>query len=56
MPEMEIVIKLRNSAHIQPKIVIGGAAVTKKFAEEIGAGTYAKDAMETVRYVKPLKK
>lgn len=56
MPEMEIVIKLRNSAHIQPKIVIGGAAVTKKFAEEIGADAYAKDAMETVRYVKSLKK
>ena len=56
MPEMEIVVKLKNSAHIQPKIVIGGAAVTRKFAEEIGADAYAKDAMDTAKYVKSLKK
>lgn len=56
MPEMEIVVKLRNEAHIQPKIIIGGAAVTKKFAEEIGADAYARDAMETAKFVKSLKK
>ena len=56
MPEMEIVVKLRNSAHIQPKIIIGGAAVTKKFADEIGADAYAKDAMETAKFIKSLKK
>ena len=56
MPEMEIVVKLKNSAHIQPKIIIGGAAVTRKFADEIGADAYAKDAMDTAKYVKSLKK
>ena len=28
---------------------VGGAAVTRKFAEEIGAAGYAKDAMEAVQ-------
>jgi 5-methyltetrahydrofolate--homocysteine methyltransferase len=56
MPEMEKVVKIRNTAHIQPKIIIGGAAVTKKYADEIGADAYAKDAVETARYVKSLKK
>lgn len=56
MPEMEKVVKIRNTAHIQPKIIIGGAAVTKKYAEEIGADAYARDAVETAKYVKSLKK
>jgi len=56
MPEMEKVIKIKNTAHIQPKIIVGGAAVTKKYAEEIGADAYAKDAVETAKYVKSLKK
>ncbi|MDR1195479.1 MAG: homocysteine S-methyltransferase family protein [Endomicrobium sp.] len=56
MPEMEKVVKIRNTAHIQPKIIIGGAAVTKKYADEIGADAYAKDAVETAKYVKSLQK
>ena len=56
MPEMEKVIKIRNAAHIQPKIIVGGAAVTKKYADEIGADAYAKDAVETAKYIKSLKK
>lgn len=56
MPEMEKVVKIRNSAHIQPKIIIGGAAVTQKYADEIGADAYARDAVETAKYVKSLKK
>jgi 5-methyltetrahydrofolate--homocysteine methyltransferase len=56
MPEMEKVVKMRNEAHIRPKIIIGGAAVTKKYADEIGADAYAKDAVETAKYVKSLKK
>jgi len=55
MPEMEKTVRLRNSARIQPKIIIGGAAVTKKFADEIGADAYAKDAMETAKYIKQIK-
>jgi 5-methyltetrahydrofolate--homocysteine methyltransferase len=38
------------------KIIIGGAAVTEKFAKEIGADAYAKDAMETAEYMKTLQK
>ena len=56
MPEMEKVIKIKNTAHIQPKIIVGGAAVTKKFADEIGADAYAKDAVETAKYVKSIVK
>jgi 5-methyltetrahydrofolate--homocysteine methyltransferase len=36
------------------KVVIGGAAVTSRFAEEIGADAYATDANEAVRAVKKL--
>ncbi len=32
------------------KTVVGGAVLTKEYAEKIGADKYAKDAMETVRY------
>ena len=32
------------------KIVVGGAVLTKDYADKIGADKYAKDAMEGVRY------
>jgi 5-methyltetrahydrofolate--homocysteine methyltransferase len=32
------------------KIVVGGAVLTKEYADAIGADKYCKDAMETVRY------
>jgi 5-methyltetrahydrofolate--homocysteine methyltransferase len=56
MPEMEIVVKLKNAARVPAKIIIGGAAVTEKFAKEIGADAYARDAMEAAEYVKTLQK
>ena len=56
MPEMETIVKLRNAEHVPTKIIIGGAAVTEKFAKEIGADAYAKDAMETAEYIKTLQK
>ncbi|GHT54187.1 5-methyltetrahydrofolate--homocysteine methyltransferase [Endomicrobiia bacterium] len=56
MPEMETVVKLRNAEHVPTKIIIGGAAVTEKFAKEIGADAYAEDAMETAEYIKALQK
>jgi 5-methyltetrahydrofolate--homocysteine methyltransferase len=56
MPEMETVVKLRNVARIPAKIIVGGAAVTEKFAKEIGADAYARDAMEAAGYVKTLRK
>jgi len=54
MPEMEKAVNLRNALGVKAKIIVGGAAVTKKFADEIGADSYAKDAMETARYIKGL--
>ncbi|MBR4762434.1 MAG: cobalamin-dependent protein, partial [Clostridia bacterium] len=32
------------------KIVVGGAVMTREYADRIGADQYAKDAMETVRF------
>ena len=54
MPEMEKCVKLRNYLNLAVKIMVGGAAVTKKYADEIGADAYGKDAMETAKYVKRL--
>ncbi|OEG69230.1 hypothetical protein ATZ36_10695 [Candidatus Endomicrobiellum trichonymphae] len=56
MPEMEMVVKLKNAARVPAKIIVGGAAVTEKFAKEIGADAYARDAMEAAGYVKTLQK
>jgi methanogenic corrinoid protein MtbC1 len=36
------------------KIVVGGAPVTRQWAEEIGADGYAKDAMSAVTLVRSL--
>ncbi|MDR0401519.1 MAG: homocysteine S-methyltransferase family protein [Endomicrobium sp.] len=55
MPEMETIVKLRDINNISSKIIIGGAAVTEKFAKEIKADAYAKDAIEAVAYIKSLK-
>ncbi|MDR3071062.1 MAG: homocysteine S-methyltransferase family protein [Endomicrobium sp.] len=54
MPEMEIIVNLRNTANTRAKIIIGGAAVTDKFAKEIGADAYAKDAVGAAKYIKTL--
>ncbi|GMO67068.1 MAG: homocysteine S-methyltransferase family protein [Endomicrobiia bacterium] len=56
MPEMETIIKLRDMSHIPTKIIIGGAAVTEKFAKEIRADAYAKDAMEAASYIRTIQK
>jgi 5-methyltetrahydrofolate--homocysteine methyltransferase len=55
MPEMEKAVKLRDAMKIKIPIMIGGAAVTKRFADEISADFYGKDAVETARYVQELK-
>ena len=43
-------VKLINEQLPEVKTVVGGAVLTKEFAEQIGATFYAKDAMETVRF------
>jgi methanogenic corrinoid protein MtbC1 len=36
------------------KVVLGGAAVTEKFSDEVGADAYGADANDAVRKVKDL--
>ena len=50
VPAMEETIReLRRSAP-WCRVVVGGAVLTREYAESIGADRYAADAMETVRY------
>ena len=50
MREMVAEIKASTDA----KIIVGGAVVTRKFAQEIGADGYGKDAAEAVREIEKL--
>lgn len=50
VPAMEETIKLLKKDAPWCKTVVGGAVLTKEYADKIGADKYAKDAMETVRY------
>lgn len=56
MMRMKDVIELAAKKNCASKIIIGGAAVTESFAEEIGAHGYSKDAAECVRLVERLLK
>ncbi len=38
------------------KTVVGGAVLTREFADKMGADFYAKDAMETVRFAQSISK
>ena len=50
VPAMEAtILQLRKNAP-WCKIVVGGAVLTREYADQIGADHYAADAMETVRY------
>jgi len=50
VPAMEETIRRLREKAPWCKIVVGGAVLTKEYAEKIGADRYAEDAMETVRY------
>ncbi len=47
---MEETIKLLKKELPEVKTVVGGAVMTKEYADMIGAAHYSKDAMETVRF------
>lgn len=53
---MEETIKLLKQKAPWCKTVVGGAVLTKDYADKIGADKYAKDAMETVRYAEEVIK
>jgi len=54
MPQMENVVKALKDGGASVKVMIGGAPVTQKFADEIGADGYAPDAASAVDLAKQL--
>ncbi len=54
VPAMEETIKLLRKKAPWCKIMVGGAVLTKEYADKIGADKYAKDAMESVRYAESI--
>ncbi len=43
---------IRETTDQDVKIMVGGAVLTRDYAQKIGADKYCKDAMESVRYAK----
>ena len=54
MPAMETTVNAVKAAGLPAKIIIGGAPVTKAFADKIGADDYGADAPSAVQLVKQL--
>ena len=51
---MEETIRLLREKKSDCKVIVGGAVMTKQYADSIGADCYGKDAMSTVRYADEL--
>ncbi len=47
--EMEVVIALAHERNVRAKIMVGGAVVTKEYADSIGADGYSADAAGAVK-------
>lgn len=54
VPAMEETINLLRKEAPHIKIMVGGAVLTKDYAESIGADFYGEDAMSSVRYAESL--
>ena len=54
VPAMAETITLLRQRAPHVKIVVGGAVLTREYAEKIGADFYAADAMETVRFAEKI--
>ncbi len=54
VPAMEETIKLLRSRAPWCRVIVGGAVLTREYADMIGADKYARDAMEAVRYAESL--
>ena len=54
MGEMRQVARKMREEGVRSKLMIGGAPVTEKFSQEIGAHAYGRDAMDAVRVVRSL--
>jgi 5-methyltetrahydrofolate--homocysteine methyltransferase len=56
MPNMRRCIELLGEADIDAKMIVGGAPVNQRYADEIGADGYASDAAGAVKLIKNLVK
>ena len=56
MQYMKEVVELANEKCPEAKVIIGGAATTQSYADEIGAAGYSEDAVGAVALVKRLMK
>jgi 5-methyltetrahydrofolate--homocysteine methyltransferase len=56
VPAMEETIKLLKNAAPGCKVMVGGAVLTKDYADTIGADFYAATAMDSVRYAQQIIK
>lgn len=54
MKQMAAVIAYAKERGVTAKIMVGGAVITKEYAEEIGADGYSRDAAEAVRVAETL--
>ncbi len=54
VPAMQETIALLKDKAPSCKTIVGGAVLTKEYADKIGADKYAKDAMEAVRYAEEI--
>ncbi len=56
VPAMEETIKLLREKAPWVRTAVGGAVLTKAYADRIGADRYCRDAMETVRYAEEVER
>ncbi len=54
VPAMEETVKLARKYLPDVKVMVGGAVLTKEYADRMGADMYCKDAMEAVRYAESI--
>ncbi len=55
VPAMEETIKALREHAPWCRVMVGGAVLTKEYADRIGADKYARDAMEAVRYAESVE-
>ena len=54
VPAMEETIRQLRIKAPWAKVCVGGAVMTREYADSIGADKYCKDAIDTVRYAEEI--
>ena len=54
VPNMQATIEALHAANLPCKVMVGGAVLTRAYAEQIGADFYAKDAKASADYAKQI--